>query len=472
MTTKDVSTPCAEYLEMQEGRELPNTLMEGTAGMREAKRKYLPQEPAESDAAYGNRLKRSILFNKFEDTVSTLAGLVFAKPVALHDAPPEVEEWAKNIDLTGRDLNTFSRDVLRQSGLVDGIGFLLVDYPRRPDGVSTLAQERSAGLRPYLVHVEAENLIGWQSAKIGGVEVLTQIRIKECVEVPDGPFDTKEIDQVRVLAPGSVTLYQNPDNKGWVIVDQWETTLDFIPLVTFYGKRDEFMEGCCPLENLAWLNLAHWQIASDRRNINHVVCVPILFGSGFDDENTKLEIGSSRMVKGPTGSTLAYVEHTGKGIESAERELLQIEKQMERFSGEMVSAGVAKTATESGIDENNAHSKLQVIALGLQAALDQALGFMCKWVGVDLGKGHTEVNTDFDESDLAPQTLLALNDARSKGLISQEVYSYNLKRGEMFPKEWTTEDEKNALDAEGPKPMPMGLGTPKPGMPQAKPAVP
>ena len=51
MNTKDVSTPCAEYLEMAEARELPNILTEGTAGMRKAGKRYLPQEPAESTAA-------------------------------------------------------------------------------------------------------------------------------------------------------------------------------------------------------------------------------------------------------------------------------------------------------------------------------------------------------------------------------------------------------------------------------------
>lgn len=456
---KTVATPCSEYKEMEEARCLPNCLMEGTAGMRAAGKTYLPQEPAESDAAYKNRLNRSILFNKFEDTVSTLTGLVFAKPVALHDMPPEVEEWAKNIDLTGRDLSTFARDVLRQSGLVDGLGFILVDYQRtvRAEGEPplTLAQERAAGLRPYLIHITAENLIGWQDATINGVKTLTQIRIKECVEVPDGPFDTAEIDQIRELKPGSVTLWrQNMDTKEWFVFDEWATSLDFIPLVPFYGKREGFMEGCPPLENLAWLNLKHWQVSSDHGNINHVICVPILFGAGMDADTVKLDIGASRMVTAPTGATMAYVEHSGQGIAGIERQLATIEAQMERFSGEMVSTGVAKTATESGIDSNNAHSKLQNIALGLQAALGQALGFMCQWVGIDLGKGHTEVNTDFDETDLNSQTLTALNDARAKGLISREVYAYNLKRGEMFPKDWTPEDEQAALEAEGPIAMP------------------
>lgn len=468
MSTKDVSTPNSEYTEMAEARKLPNALMGGTAAMRAAKQVYLPQEMAESDGAYKNRLNRSILFNKFEDTVSTLTGLVFQKPVALHAVPPDVEEWAKNIDLTGRDLSTFSRDVLRESGMVDGIGFILVDFQRRPEDVTTMAQEKAAGLRPYLIHVKADNLIGWKSEKVGGVMTLTQIRIKECVEVPDGEFDTKDEEQIRVLEPGTVRLYRNPDGKGWAVFDEWTTSLDFIPLVAFYGKRDDFMEGCPPLSNLAWLNLEHWQVSSDYRNINHVVCVPILFGAGLSSESTKLEIGASRMATGPEGSTLAFVEHSGQGLAGIERQLANLETKMERFSGEMVATGVAKTATESGIDESNAHSKLQTIALGLQAALDQALGFMCKWVSIDLGEGHTEVNTDFDESDLAPQTLLALNDARSKGLISQEVYSYNLKRGEMFPKDWTVEDEQNALDAEGPKMMtlPTAGKAPATGAPQ------
>jgi hypothetical protein len=58
---------------------------------------------------------------------------------------------------------------------------------QRADGQpATIADEQQAGIRPYLKFVTLENLIGWKSTMIAGVETLTQIRIKECVSEPDG----------------------------------------------------------------------------------------------------------------------------------------------------------------------------------------------------------------------------------------------------------------------------------------------
>jgi hypothetical protein len=52
--------------------------------------------------------------------------------------------------------------------------------------------------------IPIENLIGWKTSTMAGVEVLTQIRIKECVTEPDSenPYQDKNVDQIRVVNRG------------------------------------------------------------------------------------------------------------------------------------------------------------------------------------------------------------------------------------------------------------------------------
>src|SRR3954463_1094752 len=203
--TKDVSTPCAAYSRCSEKWWLPRALMGGTCAMRKAGEKLLPKECGEDQQDYNARLNRSTLFNAFRKTVHDMTGRVFEKEVVIEkDVPGDIKSWCENVDLSGRHINVFARDVF-EDGMQTGITFILTDMPpavKREDGKpATIADEQAAKIRPYLVHIKCENLVGWQSEMRGGVETLTQIRIKECVTEKEGEWHEKEYEQIRVIMP-------------------------------------------------------------------------------------------------------------------------------------------------------------------------------------------------------------------------------------------------------------------------------
>src|ERR1044071_33214 len=110
-------------------RALPRALMGGTDAMRKAGKTYLPQEAAESESAYKDRLSRTFLFNGYRKTVKDMAGKVFTKPVQMgDDVPAKLKTYAENIDLTGQGLNNFAYAVF-EAGMVDGISYILVEMP-------------------------------------------------------------------------------------------------------------------------------------------------------------------------------------------------------------------------------------------------------------------------------------------------------------------------------------------------------
>lgn len=432
--TNTVATPTPSHDKAVSLADLPRTLMGGTRAMRNAGTRYLFREAAETQAAYNNRLHRATLFNAFRKTVTDMTGRVFAKPIILEkDMPAELVAYSENIDLAGRHLNVFARDVFLD-GLQTGGGFILVDAPpalTRPDGLpATLADYQAAGWRPYFVYIPMEDLIGWKSTTVGGAETLVQVRIRECVTEPDGDYAEKEVEQIRVLEPGIWRTYRRAEDSRdvWVLYEEGTTSLPKITLAPVYLNRTGFMTFSPPLQDLADLAVAHWQSQSDQRNILHVARVPILFGAGMEAE-TILEIGASSMVRNSSpDAKLSYVEHSGAAIGAGDRDLKNIEFQMQVAGLQLLVPNPGQTATGEIRDDVKENSSLAMMAAGLKDALEQAFGYMAEFMGLDEDAGGSLiVNTDYGISGRSAD-IQYLTQAVIAGKLDDQTYLEELKR--------------------------------------------
>ena len=110
-----VADRSAESAAMLAASAKGRALMGGTRAMRDSGETYLPKFKAEDREQYDARLSQSWLFNGYKKTAKDMTGRVFDKPVELGDGAEQIEEWAMNIDMQGRDLSTFAHDVFLQS---------------------------------------------------------------------------------------------------------------------------------------------------------------------------------------------------------------------------------------------------------------------------------------------------------------------------------------------------------------------
>lgn len=455
----DVATPMPEYDAMSIHWELPAALMGGTFAMRNAGRKYLPQEgryvtidgvptwQGESNEAYQRRLNRTTLYNGFKRAIHGLRGKVFAKPIILAtDAPERFEEWVENIDLQGNNLTVFAFSLF-ESALTYGHTHILADYPVVPKG-ATAADERMLRVRPYLTHVPPQNLIGWRMETVGGIRQLTQVRIRETLTEFDGDYGTQVVEQVRVLYPDRWEVYRSSE-AGWELVSESPNPLGFIPLSTLYTQRTGEFISEPPLLDLAYKNVEHWQSSSDQKNILHVARVPILFGRGFVAGDRQVEIGSSQMVVEPDPQAdLKYVEHSGAAIESGQKDLDIIESQMLALSLEpMIQRTGNVTATARALDEAEANSSLQAWALRMQDALDNALYYMDAWAGYTDGAA-VDVNTSYGLTLDKTDDVKALIQLRGLREISRQTLMTELKRRGTLDDEYDLEEDTELLDNE------------------------
>lgn len=372
----DPSKESRAYLAMAEKWALPRCLMGGTPAMKAAGTRYLPRHPAENSTVYTERAKRAVLRNYFRRTVQKISGRLFGHAItATPDLNPRLQSYLRNVDLAAQGLNSFAKNWF-EDALVCGISYALVDYPKAAGGFDEM--------RPYAVPIRAENLIFAAADENSLSPRLSQIRIREQHPEVSGS-DEKLVDQIRVLTPDEWQLYRKSDGRNWSMVDSGENSLGEVPLVALYTNRTGFMQGTPPLEDLAYLNLEHYQIRSDQRNALNVASFPILAASGYEAEiDGPIEVGPNKVLTtSDTNGKYYYVESSGAALEAGARELHELEKAIQLFGLQFESGAVPETATGRRLDAADALSPIYGMVMEIEDSLNQMMRLFAKWDGIE-----------------------------------------------------------------------------------------
>jgi len=444
-----VRQPSLAVLAMSESWQMITALLGGTKTMRDSGETYLPKWPNEESESYTARLKVATLYPAFSRTSDVLAAKPFSKPVTLsEDTPTKIDDWSNDVDLQGRNLHSFSNEVMRDC-MSYGLSGVMVDYPK-VEGVQTLADEKRIGARPYFTRYAPGAILGWKTQTSNGVEKLIQIRLLESVTEEDGEFGEKIIEQVRVLVPGSWATYRKMENKDdWIIHEEGTTTLSEIPFVFFYGIRKGYGISSPPLLDLAYLNVEHWQSSSDQQTILHVARVPILTIIGAENDS-QITVGASSAVKLPLTADMKFVEHSGAAIEAGRASIADLEERMRQTGAELLVLKPGKvTATQISSDNEGNKCVLQAITENFEDALDQCLQFMAEWVGEAEG-GSVTLFKDFGVSSLAEASAELLLKANQSGNLSDETFFSEMQRRGIISSDVEWLDEQERIGEQGP----------------------
>ena len=464
------TTPSLYFSGMRARYSKISALMAGTAGVRKAV--WLPQHVAESNEAFDKRVMRSTLFNFYRDTVSHLVGQVFAKPVTFENAPGEGSEeadWILDADREGNSLSTLARRYFSQA-VQKAEAYLFIDYPEEDPEVSTLADQRLKGRRPYAFIVRAEQVLQITTSRIRGRQVVKRFRYERTIIESRGDFGEQAVLEVLDYRAdlGRVHRFRQIGNTGnrWSLVSdlpydfkqEGESLVSVVPLRLVEEDEDGLRRP--PLDDLADKNLEHFQSASDQRNILTFGRFPMLYGSGITgddmpkDEHGKFKLApnSVLLTADPQGKW-GYVEPEGKAIEAGERDLERLVEEMAHLAMQpLVKAGGNETATQNVLEESKAKASLESWGVLLQDALDQALLFMGLWVDRDFKPGAT-VNTTFGLRKADQSQLTVLDAARARGDISRSQYLKQLIALGLLPDTF----DLVANDAELENEMPEGM---------------
>jgi hypothetical protein len=467
--SEEVGQTSSAYCAMSSHWELIDALDGGTLAMRDASETYLPRETKEGTDAYEARLSRSVLFNGYRDTSRKISARPFSRPVSLK-GDDELSDVLRSIeedtDGEGTGLTQLGRELFRDA-LNRGVVHVVVDYPVL-NGDETKEQERAVGARPVFIPVSASNVIGWRSASVNGKTRLTQVRIRESGEENVGDYGTQTVDRIRVWNEATWEVWRQREAKvdKWVKESEGEHTFGGVPMFTAYFEHTGFMTAVPPLEDLAWLNLAHWQSSSDQRNILRFARTGLWFVKGISLKEFKkqggLKLGPSQYTAlESTDADIKVVEHSGSAIEMGANDLRALEEKMEIMGLQpFVRLSGYQTATGTAIHEGRNQTEIQAWVRSIERLLEEAYWGAAHWIGEEALVEDLKVDifSDFGIGPRIAADVEALIKARTAREIPRDVFLRELRKRGVLSEDESIEEMEESLEAEGPALSEMGGG--------------
>jgi hypothetical protein len=443
-------TPAKAYEMMRSAWTMLRDVHAGTHRLRHKASLYLPKSPAEYDEDWKARVQRTEAFNGLRQTIDGLIGMVFRRdPTMGEDTPDELLAHWENIDGAGTHGAVFARRVA-EDGLLVGHGAILVDFPdANPD--RTLADEASAGLRPYWVYYTAEQILSWRTATVGGQTVLSQVVLHETVRVPEGAFTEKDVEVYRVF---------RLEDNGVVAWERWvagpgrppaieaegvmgnQTRIPVVPVMI--GKGRHVFESTPLLRDLADTVLAHINVRSDHRYSLHKASIPVLVAKGRNADEP-LVVGVNQVVDVPADGDLAYVEHAGTALGATRQELQDLLSEMAAQGLAMLQreTRAAETAEAKRLDKNAADSQLAVVARTLQDAIEQAWVYHAAYLNTE--PPSCSVNQDFESLTLGAAEIQTFSQLVTAGQLSLDTMWQMLAEGNVLPRDFDADAERENI---------------------------
>ena len=429
----------------------------GQSALHAAGEKYLPRLTGETDAEYRARKCRSDFANYTWRTISGLNGMAFRKPPT-RALPGLLESYAKDITLSGVNLDAFAEQIVEEVFEVGRIG-LLVDHPAMPENVEAISQAvaEAQGRRPFLRTYPAESVRNWKFRSINNSWKLCMVVLAESAEVVKDEFTTEIVERYRVLDLDDANQYRQ---RVFEVIDGVDVLiegplypqmngkpLDYIPFAPIgrSGKGDLIDEP--PLIDLVDANIAHFQINADYRHGLHFTALPTLFLAGIAEEEGKpFYIGGQAAITSPHPDAKGmFIEYTGQGLGALSTALKELEQRMAILGARMIvdNAQREKTATQAVIDTTGENSILARIVIATSEAIEWALDIMAQWAGVS-GEIVYQINREFLPAGVSAQDLTAYMAAVQQGLMSEREFYEILQRGDVIDgqKDYETHEEE------------------------------
>lgn len=460
---------------------------------------YLPKLVDQTQIDYSAYLGRALFYNASWRTVSGLIGMMFRKPPN-KDVPKGIEDFLKDIDMSGTDFDTFAKKVATE-GLSISRGGLLVDFPTvaPSEGYTpTLADAAKNGLRPMIQIYCAESIINWKTRRIANRTLLSLVVLTEDYEIPSADEFGKQIEtryRVLDLDPANdfyrVRVYRIDDKGADQLVSQVYPQMDNALLTEipfyFFGLDDTSPNvDESAIIDLVDANIKHFQVSADLAHGTHFTALPTPVVTGYETPvptdgkqlpTEKLYVGSQSAWLIPNDKAKAYyLEFQGTGLQAVEKYLDRIEEFIALLGARMLAAEKkdSEAAETAAIHRTGENSVLSAIAISVSKALTNALTMFSKWAG-QAEEPTFEINREFLPFVIDAPELQALVKAWQGGAFDLEDLFELYKRADMVDGEKTFEEFKTGLEANAPPPPPApplnpNTNNPETGLPHPKPA--
>lgn len=469
--TSPVATSAADYkspayAEMEPGWTLVRDIRGGTDSIRAKRATYLPSFEAEHINDYNARVGMTFAFDALDETIHAMVGIATRNDPVLEEdvAPRLVEEW-ENLDGQRTHGAVFAQHAL-EAAIQDGHCAILADFPPAPPGL-TLKDEQRLGLRAYAVLITIDQITAWRVGVINGKRCLTMVKILETTEKEDGEFGMKSLRRYRVFRQ-EVDAEGNPFVTFEVLEEQLGGSVGgaatfnssgvnpirgpkWITLFPVYGgEQTGILRSKPPLRGLAYSNLDHTQVKSDRRYSMHkcAIPIPVFIGRTPSGEGGTATASSSWGFDVQVGGDFKWAEPTGTALQALRDELTDIERRMgtQGFSMLKRDDQAQKTATESEIEQAKGESKLSRAVRSLNDALEGVLQAFADFYGMEEG-GSVTLQREFADTVLGPEEMRLLMDLEERNELTLQTLLLEIQKGGRMLQGVDIEKEVTAVEA-------------------------
>lgn len=427
----------------------------GEGAVKKAGDLYLPKLGGQSEAEYAAYKARALFYGATARTLEALVGAICRKAPILHGPETFVAKYGADITGTGVNLATFAGDVIREF-LTTSMEGILVDHD---------------GTRPFLSPYSAENVT---NILPDGTVVL---RESEMVPDPKDKYTlTCRTNYREIFTDGNnikVRVWKPVAKKTGGMADTYKPAGTDTELV-FRGKPLESVPfvlariNALPLLPLAQANLSHYLTSADLENGLHWggIFTPWI-ASSLDPKDPLLaagfKVGGSAAWMLPQNSQVGMLEVTGAALTALEARLQGKQDLMAALGVRLLipPKKVAETEATTRINAGNEGSTLSRTVDAIESAITKALQILAAWDGIaDTSDVRIEINRDFIDASLTPEEITAYLAVYQAGGMTLDTFLNLLLVGEILPTNRTVQQEKDALEMEGPRKMslPKGAG--------------
>lgn len=470
MTDNNKFEVIPQILDAQKLAETSRDLWKGTVNVRSKGVKYLKkslyEETTQGSKTYTVRLNNAVLINKYKTTVNYIQGQIFRKPLMLvynEDTPQEVAdffEWFKeDVDNKNDDYNVFLKTSLK-NGLIDGVGFVLVDAPQieRVDKgqikvgdkiyPNTIATEKQLNLRPYWIQIELKDVISVKVDWINGKKEYTQFVYKENIIDEQQKIKSRIYEYTR----DEINIYIMADGKQVELEKTIRNEAGFIPVSLFMcGEPTSDFTALPTLTDLAELQIAHYNAYSEHHSLMRYDRNPLWLATGvsaLDSEGNKVDfvLGPGAGISANAEADLKSVGVDSQSVIQSMNDLDKLEKAMDEFTASLTTSQ-NMTAEQVDLISGSADCQIKNWATSFKDFIEDLLCNTAIIAGKNkTGKDYPQVivNNEFRRPfDYQEATLL--QDMTSQGQLSNRTLLSTLKSMSVFDDDFDVDEELEEL---------------------------
>jgi hypothetical protein len=478
-----INTPSAEYVEAARKWKRIQDCLDGRDAIVAGGTEYASKVGTTEDEQR-EYVQRGHFFNATSRTREGMRGAIMAKPPVVN-APPVLDDVLKDMSPRGIvPIETFAARGLDELIPKGRVGVLVDGDIQTVDGKEQF--------KPYAVIRKPEDIIAWETMKIGADEILSRVVLREWAtgrnpEDPQGP--TGRIEKFRELflasGPGGELVYQQQLYKKQVVKgdegkeeETWVTdgaavvpervgkTLDRIPFLIVGPQGVSPDVAPPPMIDLADANIAHWRNSCELEHGLYLVALPTPWFAdmqiGDKPPTRETTLGPGRVKHLMQGSQAGMLEFSGSGLAAISEAMKSKRDEMATLGAALIETeAVNETATSVALRHSGQNSVLVAISRNWSMALVEVLRWMAWFVDTAARPSDIEVavelNSDFAQTQITAAEAAQIVTNWQAGMYSWATAAYLLQRGNFWRPGVTPEQELSDLEAErGKEPPPEG----------------